>query len=112
MSSDPRTVAFIVDQASGGLGGVTARAMFGEHGLYLEGKLVALVCDDRLFVKPTARGRAHAPDAGEAPPYPGAKPCLVIDAEHWDDREWLGELFRVTAAELPLPKPKRPKPRG
>ena len=80
--------------------------MFGEYGLYLEGKLVALVCDDQVFIKPTIGRRAYYPDAGEAPPYPGAKPCLVINAERWDDREWLGELFRRTAAELPLPKPK------
>jgi len=66
--------------------------MFGEYGLYLDGRLVALVCDDQLFVKPTIAGRAYAPDAGEAPPYPGSKPSLVIDAALWDDREWLAEL--------------------
>lgn len=106
MSSDPRTVAFVVDQAGGEVGGVTARAMFGEYGLYLDGRLVALICDDQLFVKPTLGGRAYAPDARDAPPYPGAKPCLVIDAERWDDRDWLAELLRRTAAELPLPKPR------
>ncbi len=106
MSSDTRTIAFIVDQAGGEASGLTARAMFGEYGLYLEGRLVALVCDDQLFVKPTIGGRAYASEAGEAPPYPGAKPCLVIDAERWDDGEWLGELFRRTAVELPVPKPK------
>lgn len=29
----------------------TARAMFGEYALYADGKVVALVCDDRLYVK-------------------------------------------------------------
>ncbi|MEG3163821.1 TfoX/Sxy family protein [Sphingomonas sp. PB2P19] len=109
MSSDPGTVAFIVDQAGGAASGITGRAMFGEYGLYLDGKLVALVCDDQLFVKPTNGGRAYAPDTGTAPPYPGAKPCLVIDAGQLEDREWLGELFRRTAAELPMPKPKNKK---
>lgn len=88
---------------------MTSRAMFGEHALYLDDRLVALVCDNKLFVKPTVAGRAHAPDTVEAPPYPGAKPCLVIDAEHWDDQVWLAELFRRTAAELPLPKPRTRK---
>lgn len=106
MSSNPQTVAFIVDQAGGAAGGVAARPMFGEVGLYLEGKLVALVCDDQLFVKPTSGGRAFAPDASEAAPYPGAKPCLLIDAERCDDGPWLKDLLRRTAAELPLPKPK------
>ena len=107
MSSDPKTVAFIVDQAGGAAGGVAARPMFGEVGLYLEGKLVALVCDDQLFVKSTSSGRAFARQASEASPYPGAKACLLIDAERWDDGPWLQDLLRRTAAELPLPKPKR-----
>ena len=32
---------------------VTSRAMFGEYGLYAEGKFFASVCDDQLFLKPT-----------------------------------------------------------
>ncbi len=107
MPSDPGIVAFIVDQAGGAGGAVTARAMFGEQALYLDGRLVALVCDDRLFVKPTAAGRAHAPDAEETPPYPGAKPCLAIDAERWDDADWLAGLFRRTADGMPAPPPPR-----
>lgn len=106
MACDPGTVAFIVDQAGGAEHGVTARAMFGEFGVYRDGKLVVMVCDDTLFVKPTGGGRALAPDAGEASPYPGAKPCLVIDADRLDDRDWLIDLIAVTAAELPTPKPK------
>lgn len=105
MASDPKTVAYVVDQASAG-GPVNAKAMFGEYGLYLDGRMVALVCDDRLYVKPTMPGRDFVPDAEEEQPYPGAKPHLLVDAERWDDREWLSELFRLTAAALPAPKPK------
>ena len=108
MASDPKTVAFIVDQA-GGAPDVGAKAIFGEYGLYCRERMVALVCDDQLFVKRTSGSRQLAPDADEAPPYPGAKSCLVIDPDCWDDRDWLRELFRVTAAELPAPKPKRRK---
>jgi TfoX/Sxy family transcriptional regulator of competence genes len=105
MSTDPKTAAFIVDQ-SGGAGAVSAKPMFGEYGLYCEGKMVALLSDDRLFVKPTPGGRAFADGAEEAPPYPGAKPCLLIDPERWDDGDWLSELFRISAAEMPTPKAK------
>jgi hypothetical protein len=45
----------------------------------------------------------------DAPPYPGAKPHLLIEVDRWDDAEWLSELLRVTAAELPTPKPRKPK---
>ncbi len=105
MSTDPKTVAFIVDQAARA-GGVSSRPMFGEYGLYCDGKLVALVCDDKLFVKPTPAGRAFANGAEEEAPYPGATPCLLIDPDRWEDGEWMSALFRISASELPSPKAK------
>ena len=106
MASDRGTVDYIIEQIADA-GSVSAKAMFGEYGVYCDGRMVAIIGDDQLFVKPTPGGRAFAPDAAEAPPYPGAKPCLLIDAERWDDREWMADLIRITTSELPLPKPKR-----
>ena len=60
-------------------------------------------------VKPTPAGRILAADAEETPPYPGAKPYLLIDAERWEEQDWLSDLVRATAAELPAPKPKPAK---
>ena len=108
MAPDRSAVSFIVDQLSAA-GHVTAKPMFGEHGLYCDGKMVAMICDGELFIKPTAGGRAFAGPIEEASPYPGAKPCLLIDADRWDDSDWLVELVRITTAELPLPKPKAPR---
>ena len=105
MGSDAKTVAFIVDQGSGA-GAVRAKAMFGEYGVHCGDRMVAMVCDDQLFVKLTPAGRTFAPDASFAPPYPGAKPCLLIDPERWDDAAWLSELFRISAAGLPAPRSK------
>lgn len=107
MGSRPETIEFILDQLSTGGAEVTARKMFGEYGLYLDGKMVAMVCDDQLFMKSTPGGRAFTGPIEEAPPYPQAKPHPVIDGDRWDDGAWLAELFRITAAELPAPKPKR-----
>lgn len=87
-------------------GTVSARKMFGEYGLYCDGKYVASVCDDQLFVKPTPGGRAWIGEVEEAPPYPGAKPCFLISGEKWDDAEWLSGLIKVTARELPVGKKK------
>jgi TfoX/Sxy family transcriptional regulator of competence genes len=53
---------------------LTARKMFGEYAIYLDGKVVALVCDDQLFVKPAPGAQVAFPDCPTAPPYPGAKP--------------------------------------
>ncbi|UEP33194.1 MULTISPECIES: TfoX/Sxy family protein [unclassified Burkholderia] len=102
MASSQGTVDFIVEQMALA-GTVSARKMFGEYGIYCDGKMVALVCDDRLFVKPTSDGRAFVGACDEASPYPAAKPHLVIDGDRWDDREWLSTLIRITAAQLPVP---------
>lgn len=90
-----------------GAGDVTFKKMFGEYGIYCGGKMVASVCDDKLFVKPTLGGRAHIGDVVEAPPYPGAKPSFLIPAQKLEDFEWLSELIKITAEELPLPVKKK-----
>ncbi|AOJ76944.1 TfoX/Sxy family protein [Burkholderia ubonensis] len=102
MASHQGTVDFIVEQ-SALAGTVSARKMFGEYGIYCDGKMVALVCDDRLFVKPTPDGKAFLGACEQAPPYPSAKPHLVVAGERWDEREWLSRLIRITAAQLPMP---------
>jgi len=107
MASDAKTVAFLVDQI-GVTGTVHAKPMFGEYGIYCDGKMVAMFCDNQLFVKPTAGGRAFAGTIQEASPYPGAKPCLLIGEDRWDDADWLTQLIAISAGELPLPEPKRP----
>jgi TfoX/Sxy family transcriptional regulator of competence genes len=103
MAFDQAFVDFILDQLQPA-GPVSARKMFGEYGLYWDDLLVALICDNKLFVKPTAAGRAYLGTASvEASPYPGAKPSLLIE-EGLDDRAWLQQLVRLTVAELPPPK--------
>lgn len=42
----------------GDAGRMAARKMFGEYALYCDDKVVALVCDNSLFVTPTDEGRA------------------------------------------------------
>ena len=103
-----KTVDFLLEQMAGA-GDVSARPMFGEFGIYCDGKIVALVCGNELYVKPTAAGRAFIGEVTEAPPYQGAKPSLLIDSELWDNSDWLTKLIAETCAELPLPKPKKPK---
>ena len=110
MASDVNFVQYVVDQLDADCA-ATWKRMFGEFGLYSDGKLFGVVCDNRLFVKPTAAGRAFIGRVVEAPPYPGAKPSLLIE-DRIDDAEWLSELVRVTVRELPPPKPgKRRKSR-
>ncbi|WP_426162825.1 TfoX/Sxy family protein [Sandarakinorhabdus sp. DWP1-3-1] len=110
MATQQRTIDYLIQQATAA-GTVSAKPMFGEYGVYVDGKMIGSVCDDQLYVKPTASGRVQAEPVSEAPPYPGAKPQLLIEADRWADAEWLSELLRVTAGELPTRRPRKPKRR-
>lgn len=90
---------------------LSARKMFGEYALYLDGKVVALVCDDQLFVKATPAAVAALPDTPLAPPYPGAKGHLLV-TDALDDPDSVIMALRAIAASLPPPKPKTKHPKG
>ena len=105
MANDQDFVDFVVDQIENGCE-VSYRHMFGGTSLYLNGKVVALICDNQLFIKPTEAGRAYIGMVVEAPPCPGAKNSFLIEDEI-EDAEWLTELFVLTERELPAPKPKK-----
>lgn len=110
MATDKSFIEFIVDQMKQA-GLISHKKMFGEYAVYCDGKVVALVCDNQLFVKPTQGGRAYIGDPVEAAPYPGAKPYFLIE-EAFEDREWIGGLIRMTAEELPIPVPKKRRKKG
>ncbi len=107
MSTDQAFADFIMEQLDG-CGPIRTKKMFGEYAVYHEDKIVALICDNQLFVKPTEAGRAFIGEVEMAPPYPGARDSFLID-ERLEDREWLCELITLSARELPPPKPKRKK---
>jgi TfoX/Sxy family transcriptional regulator of competence genes len=110
MASSIDTVQYICDQAALG-GRLSFKKMFGEYALYLDGKIVALVCDDQLFLKPTPAGQEYLGSVREAPPYAGAKSYFLLEAE-LDDPERLNKALQITGQALPEPKPKsKPKPK-
>ena len=80
--------------------------MFGEFAIYRADKIIAAVCDDRLYLKPTEAGRALLGAPVEAAPYPNARPHLLIDEALWEDRDLLAALFVATDENLPPPKPR------
>ena len=111
MATKPDFIAYVREQLAGA-GAVSYRRMFGEYAVYLDEKVVALVCDNQLFVKPTAAGRAFLGSVVEAPPFPGATLYFLVD-ETLESPQEAAQLIRITARELPLPKPKsKPKARA
>ena len=107
MASDPGFVEFVLEQFEPDLG-VTAKKMFGEYGLFSGGKMFALICDDRLFIKPTDAGMAFMGEMPRAAPYPGAKEIPVVE-DRLEDGAWLSEVARLTVPELPAPKRRKKK---
>jgi len=109
MATKQTTVDFIVEQIQTA-GDIRSRKMFGDYAVYCDNKVVALVCDDMLYLKITKTGeKLLGGDYPKGAAYPGAKPSFAIDEKLLEDRERLTELIRVTADALPLPKPKKSK---
>ena len=104
MASGKEYLEFVLDQLSG-LEGVSHRAMMGEYLIYVRGRLVGGIYDDRFLVKPTASAKGMLPDSPLELPYEGAKEMLLADCV--DDREALRALVAAVAADLPEGKKKK-----
>jgi TfoX/Sxy family transcriptional regulator of competence genes len=109
MPNEPDFIQYVCDQIDAACD-VSYRHMFGGTTLYSKGKVVALICDNQLFVKPTEAGRAYIGEITEAPAYEGSKNFFLVE-DGIDDTEWLTELIRRTEQELPMPKPRKKKQR-
>lgn len=107
MASKQNFVDFITEQIQK-TGIITTKKMFGEYGIYSDGKLFGVICDNKLFIKPTKAGREFIGNPIELSPYEGAKPSFIIE-DKVEDSEWLSELVRISLNELPAPKPKKKK---
>ncbi|MET0854490.1 MAG: TfoX/Sxy family protein, partial [Microterricola sp.] len=94
MASRAETVEFIEDQLSGLL--VRTAKMFGEYGIYCDEKVVGLICDDALFIKPSDADATLFARTEPAPPYPGAKLYHRVPGDALEDREWLMEAVQAT----------------
>ncbi len=106
MATETSFAQYIRDQLSE-LGRVEVNKMFGEYGVYLEGKIVALLCDNVFYLKRTPEVLNHLSEVIESPAYTGAKPSYVI--EQIDDRAYLQEIVEITYRALPEPKHKKEK---
>ena len=97
---DKKFVEYVVGQMQD-TGDISYKYMFGGCAIYIGNKVVALVCNNKLYVKPTESGRKFIKNVYEEPPYEKAKPYFLID-DKIEDKEWLCQLIRITADELLL----------
>lgn len=104
MASKLEFVEYVAEQCRGA-GEITFKKMFGDYGIYCNGKFFGLFSDDEFFIKITKAGERYG--LPKKPPYSGAKDYFLI--EDVDNAEFLTELITETVKELPEPKPKTPK---
>jgi TfoX/Sxy family transcriptional regulator of competence genes len=82
--------------------------MFGDYGLYMFKRVMGFVCDDQVFLKVLPGStRVLGEDASTGEAYPGSKPYYII--EDLEDNEQMARLFRALYADVPDPKPKKPR---
>ena len=105
MSTSKDTIKFILKKL-GNSTRFTTRAMFGEYALYADNKVVALVCDDLLYVKICAASIILESECEKDSPYPGAKDYYVIDDEKLDLIPALPSILIAIAKSLPVKKKK------
>ena len=98
MASNSDFVQYIADQCSGA-GEITVKKMFGDYGIYCDGKIFGLICDDCFYLKPTDVVRPLLRVEDMRPPYEGAKDYFYI--ADVDDRDYLSLLVRETCMVLP-----------
>jgi TfoX/Sxy family transcriptional regulator of competence genes len=106
MATDASFADYVLGQVELPPGRVSLRKMFGEYALYVDDRVVALLCDDQLFLKPLEPLRARLGRVDEAAPYPGAKPHFRI-ADELERPAELTALLLEAARLLPVPKGKK-----
>lgn len=84
---------------------VKSKKMFGSYAIYYDQKVIALICDNQLFIKNTKSGIDFVEkELGKgslrlSPPFPNAKDWILLEDEI-EDREFLNELIEITRNEL------------
>ena len=104
MASNSDIVHYIAEQCSGA-GEIVTKKMFGDYGIYCNGKIFGLICDNHFYLKPTETARAMLREEELRPPYEGAKDYFYI--ADVDDRDYLSALVSETCRALPEPKKRK-----
>lgn len=105
MSTQKETVEFILETL-GEPAVFATRAMFGEYALYAKSKVVALICNDQLYVKILPASVELENVCEKDSPYPGAKAHYLVEESQLSHIKNLPEILIAIASALPAPKKK------
>ena len=84
MSPKTDFVSYILYDAMAGIGSITARAMFGGHGLYKDGVIFGLIADDQLYFKTGESNQKYFEAAGSQPFTYEAKNKKRVAMSYWE----------------------------
>lgn len=109
---------YVVHDLLSALPGVEARAMFGGHGLYLNGTIFGLIADETLYFKTDSTTRPDYASRGSRPFVYEAKGKPITISSYWEvpadvaeDREMVWEWVKIVTKikNLGSAKTKQPK---
>lgn len=106
MATKKATAAFVLEQL-GHPDRFTVRSMFGEFALYADGKPVAFICDDQLFVKIMDESAVLEKRCERAPAYPGSKDYYLVPEDVITGEHKLPDMLLRMSTALPLPKSRK-----
>jgi TfoX N-terminal domain len=94
-----------------GVGRITYRKMFGEYGVYLNGQIFSLACDDRLFfkVKHLSDATVNELFGNRNPPFKDATGYAEVPVDALENIEALELRLRTVIQTLPASKPRKPR---
>jgi len=106
MGTRKETAAFILEQL-GHADRFSVKPMFGEFALYADGKPVAFICNDQLFVKILPESAALEDRCEKAPAYPGSKDYYLVPEELITGERKLAVMLLRMGESIPLPKARK-----
>ncbi|MBQ2372934.1 MAG: hypothetical protein II289_07155 [Bacteroidales bacterium] len=100
-----REYALFVENLFRGVDGFSMKRMFGEYGIYLQGRVLGFLCDEQILLQDTPTARKLLPDAERKELFPGSKLFIIFSDE--GNHHLLQSVALAMWEELPVPKPRK-----
>ncbi len=97
--------ALFVENQFRGLEGFTLKRMFGEYGMYLQGRVLGFLADEQILLQSTPTAMRLLPEAERRELFPGSKLFIVFPDE--GNSQLLKSVSMAMLEELEFPKPRK-----
>lgn len=100
-----REYALFVENLFREVDGFSMKRMFGEYGIYLQGRVLGFLCDEQILLQDTPIARKLLPNAERKELFPGSKLFIIFSDE--GNHHLLQSVAQAMWEELPVPKPRK-----